>query len=191
MFQVTTHEDQTASPRRPGLGSPSPKTPFLISTRKSGEPGKFVLLLHPPSRFGSFQYHLELELSCVPPSIFLAHVIVSFAPSGDNIIPALFNSLPTIRGSNLGARLQGGITLFDLLVLPLVAVSRQVAVTLHPICQEELYNPGRDVSINPNKDSILTSQRPVPDVRLGYASTGQKQDNAGERAVVSHEQPFG
>ena len=34
-------------------------------------------------------------------------------------------------------------------------------------------NPGRDVSINPNKNSILTPQRPVPDVRLGYASTGQ------------------
>ena len=31
------------------------------------------------------------------------------------------------------------------------------AVTVHPICQEKLCNPGRDVSINPNKDSILTS----------------------------------
>ena len=30
------------------------------------------------------------------------------------------------------------------------------AVTGHPICQEELCNPGRDVSINPNKNSILT-----------------------------------
>ena len=30
------------------------------------------------------------------------------------------------------------------------------AVTVHPICQEELYNPGRDVSINPNENSILT-----------------------------------
>ena len=29
------------------------------------------------------------------------------------------------------------------------------------------------MSINPNKNSILTPQRPVPDVRLGYASTGQ------------------
>ena len=44
-------------------------------------------------------------------------------------------------------------------------------VTLNPVCQEELYNPGRDVSINPNGNSILTSQRPVPDVRLGYTST--------------------
>ena len=59
-------------------------------------------------------------------------------------------------------------------------------VSLNPICQEELYDPGRNVSINPNKDSILTLKRPVPDVRLGYASTGQ-----GERAVVSHERPFG
>ena len=42
----------------------------------------------------------------------------------------------------------------------------------HPICQEESYNPGRDVSINPNENSILTPWRPVPDVRLGYASTG-------------------
>ena len=30
------------------------------------------------------------------------------------------------------------------------------AVTVHPVCQEEPYNPGRDVSINPNKNSILT-----------------------------------
>ena len=30
------------------------------------------------------------------------------------------------------------------------------ALTVHPACQEELYNPGRDVSINPNEDSILT-----------------------------------
>ena len=37
-----------------------------------------------------------------------------------------------------------------------------------PICQEELYNPGQDVSINPNENSILTNQRLVPDVRLGY-----------------------
>ena len=40
----------------------------------------------------------------------------------------------------------------------------------HPICQEELYNPGRDVSINPNENSILTRLSPVPDVRLGYTS---------------------
>ena len=30
------------------------------------------------------------------------------------------------------------------------------AVTVHPACQEELYDPGRDVSINPNENSILT-----------------------------------
>ena len=53
------------------------------------------------------------------------------------------------------------------------------AVTVPPVCQEEPYNPGRDVSINPNENSILTPYRPFPDVRLGYASTGQKQDNAG------------
>ena len=29
-------------------------------------------------------------------------------------------------------------------------------VTVHPICQEKLYNPGRDVSINPNENPILT-----------------------------------
>ena len=28
------------------------------------------------------------------------------------------------------------------------------AVTLHPVCQEKLYNPGREVSINPNENSI-------------------------------------
>ena len=36
-------------------------------------------------------------------------------------------------------------------------------VLLHPVCQKELYNPG------------LTPQRTVPDVRLGYASTGQSK----------------
>ena len=50
-------------------------------------------------------------------------------------------------------------------------VCKQIGVSLHPICQEEPYNPGRNVSINPNKDSILTPQRPVPDARLGYALT--------------------
>ena len=35
-------------------------------------------------------------------------------------------------------------------------------MTLHPVCQEELYDPGRDVPINPNENSILTPQRPVP-----------------------------
>ena len=30
------------------------------------------------------------------------------------------------------------------------------AVTVNPVCQEELYDPGRDVSINPNKNPILT-----------------------------------
>ena len=29
-------------------------------------------------------------------------------------------------------------------------------VPLNPICQEKLYDPGRDMSINPNKNSILT-----------------------------------
>ena len=57
---------------------------------------------------------------------------------------------------------------------------------MHPLCQEEPYNPGRDVSINPNENAILTPQRPVPDVRLGYAPTGQL-----EGPVVSYERPFG
>ena len=56
------------------------------------------------------------------------------------------------------------VALFDLLVLPPVVVSRQVDVlpaqwrqmVVHQVCQEEIYNPGRDVSINPNEDSILT-----------------------------------
>ena len=29
-------------------------------------------------------------------------------------------------------------------------------VLLNPVCQGELYNPGRNVSINPNENSILT-----------------------------------
>ena len=48
-------------------------------------------------------------------------------------------------------------------------------VLLNPVCQEELYNPGRNVSINPIWNPILTPQRTVPDVRLGYASTGQSK----------------
>ena len=44
------------------------------------------------------------------------------------------------------------------------------AVTVPPVCQEEPYNPGRDVSINPNENSILTPWG---------------------RAVVSHARPFG
>ena len=64
-------------------------------------------------------------------------------------------------------------------------------VLLNPVCQEELYNPGRDVSINPDYNPILTPQRPVPDVRLGYTSAGQSKIMLGKRAVVSHERPFG
>ena len=30
------------------------------------------------------------------------------------------------------------------------------------VCQDELCNPGHDVSTNPNKNSILTHQRPLP-----------------------------
>ena len=41
-------------------------------------------------------------------------------------------------------------------------------VLLNPVCQEEIYNPGRDVSINSKENSILTPQHPVPDVRLGF-----------------------
>ena len=64
-------------------------------------------------------------------------------------------------------------------------------VLLNPVFQEELFNPGRDVSINPKENPILTPQRTVPDVRLGYASTGQCKILPGDRAVVSHERPFG
>ena len=39
------------------------------------------------------------------------------------------------------------------------------------LCQEKLYNPGLDVTINPNWNSILTHQRHFPDVRLGHTST--------------------
>ena len=56
-------------------------------------------------------------------------------------------------------------------------VCKLIGVLLHPVCQEELCDPGRNVSINPNENSILTPQRPVPDARLGYAPTGQKQHN--------------
>ena len=35
-------------------------------------------------------------------------------------------------------------------------VCKLIGVLLYPICQEELCDPGRDVSINLNKNSILT-----------------------------------
>ena len=38
----------------------------------------------------------------------------------------------------------------------IATVLRQIEAALNPICQEELYDPGRDVSINPNENSILT-----------------------------------
>ena len=59
-----------------------------------------------------------------------------------------------------------------------------------PIKWIVVYNPGRDVSINPNYNSILTPQRPVPDVRLWYTSTGQCKIIWGKRVVVSHGRPF-
>ena len=57
-------------------------------------------------------------------------------------------------------------------------------VDLYPVCQEELYNPGRDVSINPNENSILTPQRPVPDVRLGYASWTEQEVQCGGKGPL-------
>ena len=39
------------------------------------------------------------------------------------------------------------------------------------LCQEKLYNPGLDVAINLNSNSILTYQRLIPDVRLGHTLT--------------------
>ena len=35
-------------------------------------------------------------------------------------------------------------------------VCKQIGVPLNPVCQEEPYNPGRNASINPNENSILT-----------------------------------
>ena len=60
------------------------------------------------------------------------------------------------------------------------------AVIVHPICQEELYNPAREVSINPNENSILTPQRPVPDVRLGYTPTGRSKMMRGGNPIFLH-----
>ena len=37
----------------------------------------------------------------------------------------------------------------------IVTVLRQIEAAEHPICQEELYNPGRDVSINPNEKTLF------------------------------------
>ena len=36
------------------------------------------------------------------------------------------------------------------------------------------------MSINPSYNSILTPWRPIPDVRLGYASTGQSKKYGGD-----------
>ena len=65
-------------------------------------------------------------------------------------------------------------------------VCKLIGVPLHPVCQEELYNPGREVSIDPNNDAILTPWRPDPDARLGYTPTGQKQEvQRRDLAIVS------
>ncbi len=71
-----------------------------------------------------------------------------------NVFPGLaleLRSKPGNRGANLGH--------FLLAFRVLVEAAHQYladAVTVHPVCQEELYNPGRDVSRNPNENSILT-----------------------------------
>ena len=51
-------------------------------------------------------------------------------------------------------------------------------VPLNPVCQEELCDPGRNVSINPNQNSILTLQRTVTDVRLECTSARHPQEAA-------------
>ena len=81
-----------------------------------------------------------------------------------NVFPGLALAL-RLKPGNLGAKLGHFLLAFRVLV---EAAHPDIAdaVILHPICQEELYNPGREVSINPNENSILTPQRPVPDVRL-------------------------
>ena len=82
-------------------------------------------------------------------------------PSGDRWGSKLSSAYPASRKSlphHLAFRVLAEAAPLDL----------AEAVTVPPICQEELYNPGRDVSINPNENSILTPQRPLPDVRLGY-----------------------
>ena len=58
-------------------------------------------------------------------------------------------------------------------------------VLLNSVYQEELFNPGRDVSINPKENPILTPQRTVPDVRLGYASTGQRKIKRGKGLLLA------
>ena len=50
-------------------------------------------------------------------------------------------------------------------------VCKLIGVPLHPVCQKELYNPGRYLSGNPDFNSNLTRSGPFPDVRLGYTPT--------------------
>ena len=51
------------------------------------------------------------------------------------------------------------------------AVMEKVMRFRSPVCQEELYDPGRNVSINSKENPILTPERAFPDVRLGYTPT--------------------
>ena len=54
-----------------------------------------------------------------------------------------------------------GANIIRIVAVRIPAIPLSDALTVHgvllnPICQEELHNPGRDVSINPNENSILT-----------------------------------
>ena len=98
------------------------------------------------------------------------HHRVALAYEGQQ--PFQFRTLPVLTGS-LVAKEPINRDMLELAFRVLVEAAHPDladAVTVPPVCQEELFNPGRDVSINPNYNPILTPQRIVPDVRLGYAS---------------------
>ena len=71
-----------------------------------------------------------------------------------NVSPGLALALRSKPG-NLAAKLGHFLLAFRVLV---EAAHPDIAdaLTGHPVCQEELCNPGRDMSINPNENSILT-----------------------------------
>ena len=71
-----------------------------------------------------------------------------------NVFPGLALAL-RLKPGNLGAKLGHFLLAFRVLV---EAAHPDLAdvVTVHPVCQEEPYNPGCDVSINLNKNPILT-----------------------------------
>ena len=78
-----------------------------------------------------------------------------------NVFPGLALALRSKPG-NLAAKLGHLLELAFWVLVEADHPDLANAVTVRPICQEELYNPGRDVSINPNEKLYSDALAPRP-----------------------------